>query len=111
MAMPITIVGTAFTDVWKNRVRIQAIGRMHSRLRQWGYTEEDLRLMFKTADVDNSGELDQEEFQKMVSTMRLGLNEKSINALFKVFDDDNSGAVDIEEFVEGIGLNRQGQMA
>jgi len=110
MAMPIAIVGAAFLETWKNRTRILCIGRMHGRLRQWGYTEDDLRMMFKSFDADNSGELDVEEFTTMVDTMRLGLNQNAIEKLFNVFDEDGSGALDIEEFVEGIGLNKQSQM-
>jgi len=107
MAMPIAIVGAAFLETWKNRTRILCIGRMHGRLRQWGYTEEDLRNMFKSFDADNSGELDVEEFTKMIDTMRLGLNKSGCVRLFNVFDDDGSGAIDIDEFVDGMGLNNQ----
>lgn len=107
MAMPIAIVGAAFLETWKNRTRILCVGRMHGRLRQWGYTEDDLRIMFKSFDADDSGELDVGEFTKMIDTMRLGLSKEAVEKLFNVFDDDKSGDIDIEEFVEGMGLNNK----
>jgi voltage-gated potassium channel len=104
-AMPISIVGAAFTEVWRNRTRIIIVGRMRDRLNQWQYTEEDLRILFRKFDEQDSGELDVEEFGKMVATMRLGLNEKAVERLYNLFDADGSGALDCDEFVEGIGLN------
>jgi len=107
MAMPIAIVGAAFLETWKNRTRVLCIGRMHGRLRQWGYTEEDLRIMFKSFDSDNNGFLDLEEFSKMIDTMRLGVSKESVERLFGVFDEDGSGSLDIDEWVFGMGLNDQ----
>jgi hypothetical protein len=110
MAMPIAIVGHAFTETWRNRTRILIVKRMRDRLRQWGYTEDDLRLMFRRFDDDDSNELDLEEFEKMVATMRLGLTHATIIRLFNVFDCDGSGALDVDEFIEGIGLHQQNQL-
>jgi hypothetical protein len=111
MAMPIAIVGAAFLETWKNRTRILAIGRIHRRMSQWGYTEEDLRIMFKTFDTDLNCVLDVNEFKRMVETMRLGLNDEQLVKLFNVFDADGSGALDMDEFVEGIGLNKPGMIS
>jgi len=110
MAMPIAIVGGAFLETWKNRVRILAIGRIHRRLSQWGYTEDDLKILFKTFDADFNNLLDFREFSKMVETMRLGLSEENVVRLFSVFDVDGDDALDMDEFVGGIGLNKPGQM-
>jgi hypothetical protein len=105
MAMPIAIVGYAFTETWRNRTRILVVGRMRDRLHQWGYCEDDLRLMFRKFDVDDSLELDLEEFEKMVATMRLGLGHSTVLRLFNVFDVDRSGALDVEEFIKGIEMH------
>merc|ERR1712232_565279 len=71
MAMPLTIVGQAFNVTWRNRGRIILINQMRMRLNQWGFTEQDMKIMFRKFDEDHSGELDIGEFSKMVSMIRL----------------------------------------
>merc|ERR1719387_2977505 len=58
MAMPLTIVGQAFNETWKNRDQIILVERLRQRVRQWGYTETDLYAMFKRYDLDGSEDLD-----------------------------------------------------
>jgi hypothetical protein len=107
LAMPITIVGQAFTAVWRDRVRILILGQMRARLHQWRYTEEDLKKMFNHFDLDGSGELDVDEFHKMTIAMRLGLNEASIRRTFEAFDIDGSGSIDVVEFLGALAMHAE----
>merc|ERR1712224_430064 len=56
------------------------------RLRHWGYTEEDLRLLFDQFDEEDNGELSLKEFSTMVATMRLGFSPTMVERLFNAFD-------------------------
>merc|ERR1712151_253471 len=82
MAMPLTIVGTAFDETWKNRDMIILGGLMRQRMLQWGMSEKDLDAMFKHFDDDASGELDIDEFCSMVMEMQPALSKGSILQLF-----------------------------
>jgi len=110
MAMPITIVGDAFTHTWKDRGRIILIGRTRERLVEWGFTDTDLGTLFKWFDRDGSGTIDIEEFSYMISKMRLGLSQSSIEQLFNVFDKDVSGEIDLIEFKKSMRLPTVGEL-
>lgn len=102
MAIPLGIVGGAFSRVWEDRDRLMLIRRTRNRLQQWGYTPKDILELFYLYDHDKSGELDLGEFSEMIEEMRLGIGEERVANLFKTFDSDGSGKVDDEEFVRAL---------
>mmetsp|Transcript_19529 Transcript_19529/g.61441 ORF Transcript_19529/g.61441 Transcript_19529/m.61441 type:complete len:233 (-) Transcript_19529:121-819(-) len=102
MAIPLGIVGGAFSRVWEDRDRLMLIRRTRNRLRQWGYTPKDILELFYLYDHDKSGELDLGEFSEMISGMQLGIGTERVVNLFKTFDSDGSGKVDDEEFVRAL---------
>merc|ERR1719440_564354 len=78
MAMPIGIIGSAFTEVWQNRDVVLLMSRTRERLIKWGYTAHDIPLMFAMVDQDGSGELELEEFKELVIQMKIGLDDQRI---------------------------------
>ena len=63
-------------------------------------SDEDVEMMFKAVDSDNSGFIDYSEF--LVATMNakaLTTNEK-LRAAFNMFDKDGSGVIEYHEFAE-----------
>merc|ERR1719401_2908568 len=50
MAMPIGVLGNAFSSVWQDRDLLLLIDRTQRKLLQWGYSVEDLALLFKRYD-------------------------------------------------------------
>uniref|UniRef100_A0A7S4PTB6 EF-hand domain-containing protein n=1 Tax=Alexandrium monilatum TaxID=311494 RepID=A0A7S4PTB6_9DINO len=102
MAIPLGIVGGAFSSVWGDRDRMLLIRRTQIRLEQWGYTAKDILKLFYLYDKDKSGELDLAEFTAMIDEMRLGIGTERVVSLFKTFDTDGSGKVDDEEFVRAL---------
>jgi hypothetical protein len=99
MAMPLGIIGSAFNMVWSDRDRILLTQRTRKRLTQWGYTADDVMVLFKFMDSDGDGELCIQDFDRLMRHMRLGLNKERVFQLFNTFDQDGSGTVDPEEFV------------
>jgi len=102
MAMPLGIIGQAFTQVWSDRDRILLMRRTKDRLLQWGYKATDIPVLFRSFDADGNGELDMSEFLDMMKEMRLGLKDERVIELFQSFDSDCSGSVDDREFVKSL---------
>jgi len=102
MAMPIGIIGNAFTEIWKDRDRILLMVRTHDRLVQWGYRASDMVLLFKHFDDNSDGILSLTEFRQMIEAMQIGLRGERVAELFDVFDEDGSGGIDSKEFVRGL---------
>tara|TARA_A100001015_G_C15029180_1_gene732182 strand:+ start:2342 stop:2608 length:267 start_codon:yes stop_codon:yes gene_type:complete len=65
MAMPIAIVGTCFSETWFNQDQIVLIQKVRNRMKQQGFSTEDLRDVFDEVDEDQSGEIEFQEFRKM----------------------------------------------
>jgi len=102
MAMPIGIIGQTFGSIWHDRDRILLMQQTRKRLLQWGYTAEDIPIIFSLFDEDDDGELDLPEFRKMIKEMGLGIREERVLALFDSLDVDAGGAIDDKEFVRNV---------
>lgn len=102
MAMPLGIIGHAFTEIWQERDRILLMKRTRERLLCWGYSPQDVPEVFSMFDRDGDGKLNYSEFHKMIRRMGVGLKEHRILALFEFFDEDATGEVDYEEFVNNL---------
>jgi len=105
MAIPLGIVGDAFTQTWNERDRILLMQRTRERLTQWGYTAHDIPELFRLSDVNEDGELDITEFRELLRCMRIGFTDDRIFQLFNSFDQDRSGKVDDREFIRALFPN------
>merc|ERR1712190_155343 len=57
MAVPLGIIGNAFTQTWNDRDRILLTQRTRERLRQWGYEANDIPILFHAFnEKDNEAE-------------------------------------------------------
>merc|ERR1712113_1380564 len=99
MAMPIGIVGYAFTAIWGNRTNILLVTDTVHRLAKWGFGAKDMSLLFKLFDLDQSGEIDVQEFRAMVGAMNLGMRDDQVISLFQYIDSSGDGTIDEKEFV------------
>lgn len=93
MAIPIGIVGNAFSQVWGDRDRLLLVQRMRDAFAQGGFNAEVVSEIFGVFDEDSSGELDVQEFQLMLKTMQLNLGAKRTIQLFQLLDPDGKGCI------------------
>jgi Ca2+-binding EF-hand superfamily protein len=61
--------------------------------------DEQIRLMFSTADTNGNGELDRTEFMEAMRQLDFGLSRKEINALMSEIDKNKDRKINYEEFV------------
>lgn len=102
MAMPLGIVGAAFTNVWKQRDCILLVKRTRDQMDQLGYTAYDIPLLFKLFDSDKDGELSRGDFVKMIEAMNVNLPTERVIALFDTFDVDGGGSISDLEFIRQV---------
>merc|ERR1711979_184839 len=102
MAMPLGIIGAAFTKIWKERDCILLVQRTRKQMDQWGYGPFDMPMLFDSFDSDKDGELDLKDFQNMIETMHIGLSTERAIELFETFDADGGGSIDALEFVRWV---------
>jgi Ca2+-binding EF-hand superfamily protein len=61
--------------------------------------DKKLMEIFLSFDEDDSGFLDQKEFEKFLSTCKLKLDAKTIELIWDIFDSDGNGEMEYEEFL------------
>merc|ERR1719379_374906 len=74
MAMPIGIVGNAFSQVWNDRDRLLVMKRFRNAFLQEGFTLKSFQDIFSVFDLDGNGNLDLEEFSLMLKTMQITMS-------------------------------------
>jgi len=102
MAIPLGIVGAAFTNIWKQRDCLLLVQRTKDQMDQRGYTAHDLPCLFKLYDSDHDGELSVADFLKMIEAMNINLPQERVIELFETFDTDGGGSIDCAEFIRQI---------
>lgn len=98
MAMPLGIVGHAFTEVWKDRHDILIVKKARSAMAQWGFTAHDIPTLCQVYDTDGLGALNMNDFRRMIHQI-IGMKDESAVQLFFYMDEDGSGTVDDQEIV------------
>uniref|UniRef100_A0A7S0DZW5 EF-hand domain-containing protein n=2 Tax=Phaeocystis antarctica TaxID=33657 RepID=A0A7S0DZW5_9EUKA len=98
MAMPITIVGQSFAQVWEEREALQVVIRVQELLVERGLETHEVVLVFKEFDSSGDGQLDSEEFKRALGVLGVRLPPSKVRQLFRTFDQDHSGTVSYEEF-------------
>mmetsp|Transcript_96547 Transcript_96547/g.277266 ORF Transcript_96547/g.277266 Transcript_96547/m.277266 type:complete len:240 (-) Transcript_96547:197-916(-) len=100
MAMPVAIIGYQFTVIWGNRSTILLLHRTRDRLAKWGFGAQDIPKLFRLFDLDDSEEIELDEFTRLMQEMRIGFRDEDIAELFKTIDKDAGGSIDTQEFIK-----------
>jgi hypothetical protein len=99
MALPVGIVGNAFSEVWAERDKLLVMKRARDRLDQGGFAAQDIPALFAMFDTGKTGELSLPEFSNMIKSMNVVLDDERLLKLFNVIDGDGGGSIDDQEFV------------
>lgn len=102
MAMPLALVGGAFSEAWQGRDKILLMQKTRHRLKQFGFTAYDIPVLFSTFTNSQEEELDFQHFREMMVGLRIGLSKTRTAELFRSLDTDRGGTIDAREFVQHI---------
>ena len=91
MAMPITIVGTNFSEAWDQREENLIIHQIERALIDKGLKAEDAIGLISIHDRNASGSLDFSEFVTMMRELGLTMPKTRLRRVFRHFDERNSG--------------------
>lgn len=110
MAIPIGIVGNAFSQVWGDRDRLLLMHRVREAFLQGGFTPAGLLEIFSMFDTDGSGDIDIEEFEAMLAVMQINIGSDRVRQLFFDLDEEGEGCIKlntmIRVFFPGFGGGR-----
>lgn len=96
MAMPLGMVGDAFSRVWADRDRLLVMKRFRYAFLAGGFSMDSLQRMFAVFDEDSSGTLNITEFTVMLKTMQMKISEDRINVLFATLDQEGTGEISLQ---------------
>lgn len=102
MAIPVGVLGNAFSFAWKDRDLIMLVEMTRSQISQWGYQPTDLLRFFLLFDADKDGELNLDEFVNMCTALEIKLSGERMVNLFSMFDHDNGGTIEQKEILRAI---------
>eukprot|EP00930_Biecheleria_cincta_P032831 TRINITY_DN22756_c0_g1_i1.p1 TRINITY_DN22756_c0_g1~~TRINITY_DN22756_c0_g1_i1.p1 ORF type:complete len:540 (+),score=68.37 TRINITY_DN22756_c0_g1_i1:80-1699(+) len=100
LAIPVGILGNAFTHVWADRDRLTIVWKASEMMNDRGMKYRDVPGFFKQFDLTEDGSIGLHEFRLMNQEMQTGLDEARLTKLFQRIDKDSSNSLDQKEFVE-----------
>ena len=81
------------------------MGRMKEEMVEKEDNWDDLRRLFKEADLDHSNYLSKEEMRQALLKLNVELTDVQLDNLFRELDLDNNQSIDIDEFVAFLSIS------
>jgi len=99
LAMPLSIVGNNFVEVWNDRERVIFIEKLKESLLNNQVKKETFQAAFDELDKDGSGSLSFKEFKMALNNLQLKWPPKQLLKLWNAIDSDKSGEIQKNEFM------------
>lgn len=99
LAMPLSIVGNNFVEVWNDRERVIFIEKMKESLLHNQIKKDTFQAAFDELDKDGSGSLSFKEFKLALNNLQLNWPPKQLLKLWNAIDSDKSGEIQKNEFM------------
>jgi hypothetical protein len=103
LAMPLSIVGSNFQQVWRERHLVRVRGLIRQLLLENDLSVHDCQRIFLQVDADKDGVIDFHEFSDFL-TSKLGLRVSGaqMREFWQLLDEDGSGILDFYEFARAV---------
>ncbi|CAE8654923.1 unnamed protein product [Polarella glacialis] len=105
MAMPLSIIGNNFSQVWEDRHGLLMRDKIWQQI--WNRTQFkgaasllEIKAVFDSFDPDGSGDITFDEFEPLIEFLQLDFSNKDTLILFKAIDIDCSGEINFAEFAD-----------
>jgi len=102
MAVPLGIVGNAFSEVWGDRDRLLVTKRFRDAFLEGGFTLQAFQDIFSIFDADGNGSLDIDEFSLMLKCMQMNISEDRVQLLYQALDHQGAGVITLQALVDGL---------
>lgn len=102
MAVPLGIVGNAFSEVWGDRDRLLVMKRFRDAFLEGGFTLQAFQEIFSIFDADGNNSLDIDEFNSMLNSMQMDISEDRVQLLYQALDHHGAGVITLEALVDGL---------
>ena len=106
MAMPLSIVGTNYINIWLDRHKQGLIERIQLTLFMLKWNKDDAKRAFQLFDQNGNGFLQLSEFSQMCRDMRVHMNVDDTIELFQALDSDGEGALRYSTFARALFPDR-----
>jgi Ca2+-binding EF-hand superfamily protein len=93
VAIPIGIVGNAFSSVWEAKDRLLSVNRLRENVSWLGLSSYGIRQIFDDFDESGNGSLDINEFRKFLRVMGVKLPRKAVKDAFESCDTNGDGTL------------------
>lgn len=99
IAMPLTIVGNNFTEVWQSRELRKLQVMVRQMLIENGVGPDEVMVAFRKFDRNGDGQVDEQEFVYLAKqVLNLKLSKVALHRLWRSIDVDQDGSIEFEEF-------------
>jgi len=103
LAMPLGIVGNAFSAAWDARHEIAVLSDVRKRMKLLGIDAVTFDHAFAAVDTDQSGTIEGEEMGLLLQSLGAGsLSNSQIRNLVQLVDEDDDGGVSRSELAKAV---------
>eukprot|EP00930_Biecheleria_cincta_P040048 TRINITY_DN27473_c0_g1_i3.p1 TRINITY_DN27473_c0_g1~~TRINITY_DN27473_c0_g1_i3.p1 ORF type:complete len:534 (-),score=71.32 TRINITY_DN27473_c0_g1_i3:95-1669(-) len=100
LAIPLGILGNAFTHAWDRRYQLLAIRQARKRISCHGFSAKDIVRLFRHFAECNEGEMEMDTFIAMIKHLSMGFLPSDAIELFRCIDVSGCGVITEQEFVQ-----------
>lgn len=98
MAMPLTIIGSNFTEVWNHRDLFLVLEKIRVRFSAWGLDYNSVDWLFTMTVAKGRVGVDIMKFKHFLAVIRIEVPDNQVFSVFKAIDRDGDGLVSSEDF-------------
>ena len=102
IAVPLKLTGSYLWDVVNHRDVVELITLCQKKFSAYGFSEDNIKLIFKSMDRKKNGYLSFEEFSDFCRIIGCHKSQVKVVDMFKEFDPKNLGYINLAGFTSGV---------
>ena len=102
IAVPLKLTGSYLWDVVNHRDVVDLITLCQNRFSIYGFSEDNIKLLFRSMDRKRNGYITFEEFGDFCRIVKFHPSQQRVVEMFKEFDHKSIGYINVAGFVSGV---------